>query len=59
MAYPAISESLEREFASLAAKLVEIREQFAAPIVAAEEAVAAVDAMRGVETVADCEAQRL
>ena len=58
MAYPAISESLEREFASLAAKLVEIREQFAAPIVAAEEAVAAVHGMRDVETVADCEAQR-
>jgi hypothetical protein len=58
MAYPAVSESLDREFASLTAKIVEIREQLGAPIVAAEEAVAAVDAVRDVEKIADCGAQR-
>ena len=58
MAYPAVSESLERAFASLAARIVEIREQFAAPIDAGDGAVAAVHAMRDVEKIVDCEAQR-
>jgi hypothetical protein len=59
MAFPPLSESLEREFASLAAKIDEILEQFDVRIVAAEEALAVVHAMRDVEKIAVCEAQRL
>jgi hypothetical protein len=58
IAYPAVSESLDREFANLAAKIDEILEQFDVRIGAAEEAVAAVHAMRDVGKIADCEAQR-
>jgi hypothetical protein len=57
MAFLPLSESLEREFANLAAKIDEILGQFDVRIVAAEEAAAAVHAMRDVEKIADCEAQ--
>jgi len=59
MAFPPLSESLEREFANLAAKINEILEQFDVRIVAAEEAVATVHAMRDVKKIADGEARRL
>ena len=59
MLFPSHSESPESEFAGLAAKIDEILEQFDVRIVAAEEALAVVHAMRNVEKIAVCEAQRL
>ncbi len=56
---PSLSETPESEFAGLAAKIDEILEQFDVRIVAAEEALAVVRAMRSVEKIAVCEAQRL
>ena len=58
MAFPPLSESLEREFANLSAKIDVILEQFGVRIVAAEEAVATVHAMCDVEE-SDSEARRL
>jgi hypothetical protein len=57
--FPSHSESLEGEFASLTAKIDEVLEQLDVPIVAAEEALAVVRAMRIVEKIAVCEARRL
>jgi hypothetical protein len=57
--FPSRSESLESEFASLAAKMEEVLEQLDVRIVAAEEALAVVHAMRNVEKIAICEARRL
>ncbi len=57
--FPPLSESLESEFADLAAKIDEVLEQLDVRIVAAEEALAVVHAMREVEKIAVCEAQRL
>jgi hypothetical protein len=56
--FPPISESLESEFESLLAKIDEVRKQFDVRIVAAEEALAVVHAMRNVEKNAIREAQR-
>ncbi len=50
--FPPRSESLESEFASLLAKIDAVRKQFDVRIVAAEEAVAVVQAMRNVEKIA-------
>jgi hypothetical protein len=55
--FPSHSESLESEFAGLAAKIGEVLVQFDVRIVAAEEALAVVRAMRNVEKIAVCEAQ--
>ncbi len=57
--FPSLSESLESEFASLSAGISEVLEQLDVRIVAAEEALAVVHAMRIVEKIAVCEAQRL
>ncbi len=57
--FPSHSESLEGEFAGLAAKLDEVLEQLDVRIVATEGALAVVHAMRNVEKIAVCEAQRL
>ncbi|MGD0762556.1 MAG: hypothetical protein ABR929_05070 [Roseiarcus sp.] len=56
--FPPRSESLESEFASLSATIDEVLEQFDVGIVAAEEALAVVHAMRNVEKIAIGEAQR-
>jgi len=56
--FPPRSESLESEFASLSAKTAEVLRQFDVRIVAAEEAVTVAHAMRNVEKIAICEAQR-
>ena len=56
--FPPRSESLESEFASLSTKIDEVLKQFDVRIVAAEEAVAVVHAMRNVEKIAIREAQR-
>jgi len=56
--FPLRSESLESEFASLSTKIDEVLKQFDVRIVAAEEAVAVVQAMRNVEKIAIGEAQR-
>ena len=56
--FPPLSESLESEFASLSAKTAEVLRQFDVRIVAAEEAVTVAHAMRNVEKIAICEAQR-
>ena len=53
-----ISESLESEFESLLAKIDEVRKQFDVRIVAAEEALTVVHAMRNVEKIAIREARR-
>jgi hypothetical protein len=52
MLFPPRSESLESEIASLSAKTAEVLKQFDVRIVAAEEAVAVVQAMRNVEKIA-------
>jgi hypothetical protein len=52
MLFPPRSESLESEFASLSAKTAEVLKQFDVRIVAAEEAVAVVQAMLNVEKIA-------
>jgi predicted DNA-binding protein (UPF0251 family) len=52
------SESLESEFASLSAKTAEVLRQFDVRIVAAEEALAVMQAMRNVEKIAIGEARR-
>jgi hypothetical protein len=52
------SETLENDFAQLSAKIDDVLEQFDKRIVAAEEALAAVHAMRGVGTSAICDAWR-
>ena len=57
--FPSHSELLESEFAGLAAKVGEVLEQLDVRIVAAEEALAVVRAMRNVEKIAVCEVQRL
>lgn len=57
--FPSHSESLESEFASLVAKIDEVLEQLDVRIVAAEQAVAVVHAMRNVEKIAVCEEWRL
>ena len=57
--FPSHSESLESEFASLVAKIDEVLEQLDVRIVAAEQAVAVVHAMRNVEKIAVFETQRL
>jgi hypothetical protein len=56
--FPPISESLESEFESLLAKIDEVRKQFDVRIVAAEDALTVVHAMRNVEEIANREAQR-
>jgi hypothetical protein len=56
--FPPRSESLERECASLSATIGEVLAQFDVGIVAAEEAVAVVHAMRDVEKIAIGEEQR-
>ncbi len=53
MLFPPRSESLESEFASLSTKIDEVLKQFDVRIVAAEEAVAVVQAMRNVEKIAN------
>ena len=55
--FPPRSEPLESEFASLSAKTAEVLKQFDVWIVAAEEAVTIVRAMRNVEKIAIGEAQ--
>ncbi len=59
MLFPPHSESLESAFARLAVKIDEIFEQFDVRIVAAEEVLAVVHAMRDVEKIAAHEAKRL
>jgi hypothetical protein len=56
---PSLSEPPESEFARLAAKIGEVLEQADVRIVAAEEALAVVHALRNVEKIAVCEARRL
>ena len=56
--FPPLSESLESEFAALAARIDEVLEQFAVRTVAAREAPAVVHEMRNVEKIAVCAAQR-
>jgi hypothetical protein len=57
--FPPVSESLESEFARVSATIDEVLEQLDVRIVAAEEALAVVRAMRDVEKIAICEARRL
>jgi hypothetical protein len=52
------SESLEGRFGRLSAGIDELLAQFDMRIVAAEEALAVVQAMRNVEKIAICAAQR-
>ena len=49
--FPSPSESLEHEFASVSAKIGEVIEQLDVPIVAAEEALAAVQRRLRTKTV--------
>jgi hypothetical protein len=58
MPFPPMSDSLEREFDSLLARIDEVRRQFDVGIAAAEEALSAVRAMRNVERVAIGDAPR-
>jgi hypothetical protein len=55
--FPSPSPSLQREFASLSAGIGEILEQIDVRIVAAEEAVTIVRAMRDVDKTAICVAR--
>ena len=55
---PFLSDPLGSEFASLSAKIRETLEKLDGLIIATEEALAAVEAMRDVEKTANGEAQR-
>lgn len=55
--FPPISELLESEFESLLAKIDEVRRQFDARVVAAEEARTVAQTMRNDEGIAIREAQ--
>ena len=57
--FPSLSESAESEFASLVAKIHEDLEKLDVQIVAVEEVLALVRAMRDSAKIAICEAQRL